>query len=218
MTKAGLLEHLALQSPPPKPPEPPKQRDFTVEPPLAEILPRSKCNGGSLELARREVLENIKTKIRKISILNPVASQKIADEVATIAESSRRYHEIISASFNAISEMETALIDRASTLHQVAADSELLAAAQAALESRESLEMSGEQLIVFEQRRKKLPGKIAEAEKVALELELKIQKISTEIGISVPAIVAEIVRSARDPDGRIADSEINRLVPFLPVP
>lgn len=98
------------------------------------------------------------------------------------------------------------------------ADSQLLAEARAALESGDSLELSGEQLMVLEQRRKHLPAKISAAEKTGLEIELQIQKLSTDNEISVPALVSEIIRQTKNAAGRIVDESRFSLVRFLPVP
>jgi hypothetical protein len=125
-----------------------------------------------------------------------------------IAEARERFYVTVEEAFGAMAGVEEALLKRADLLAECAVHESELREALATLESPASLKMTGEQLIVLEQRRKHLPATISELHGLADRLEIQVRGMVAASKLDLGAIIAALTAKAKDERGRIADSRI----------
>lgn len=205
LTKEEIEELKAYQAPPSRPTEPPSAPELVISPPFAEVQVQASVNGRDLDKASQEVAARYVAFAKRIASVSPETHAAILGEREKIAAATVKYHALISETFGAIIEIETALFSRVTAKQNIQAKTAQLAEATATLESPDSLRSSGEELLVLQTRVKFLPTEIAELTETISGFEATIEQLAAANGFSVPALVRAIVARGRAADDRPTD-------------
>jgi hypothetical protein len=180
-----------------------------IEPPWTDVVKQSEVNGCDVEKARHECVAVFTGKLEWLHGIVPAAVASILAHRTTIRAASELYHEEITEAFQAAKAVEQNLISREATLREIAAQRASYDEALRMKDDPASLHLSGENLMIFESRRKFLPASLAALENTLMQLEDDIARIAKEHAIDIAALLKNMAARARSPRGGIADEALH---------
>lgn len=194
------------------PPQPPRAPELTLEPPFFEACALASCLGGDIAAARHQLAGSYAEKVKRIQRLCPDTFQEIQETLEAIVSATEHYHSVTAVTFEAINEVEQALISRATKLRESQVETSSLQEAKATLESPTSLNLAGDELLALQAKTKFLPGRISELSESGAGFEATINRISAAFNIDVPGLVEELVSRCRGHNGHVVDHQLYEVV------
>lgn len=183
---------------------------------MEEVRAQASVNGGNMKHARHQVLQRRDGKLALLEAVFP-AMGEIEAELSKFHAAAAAYNKLIATRFEKLSEIEQLLVARAAQLRDKTQFEADLVAAEDALDSKKSLKLTGDALLVQDARRKFLPGEIACSASAISELEARIRGLSAAAGIEVGAVVKGILGRIKNEEGRVVDGDLDQIARFLPL-